>query len=243
MMNILPDRRKSRFDEGLAERMNKLAEEEARKEKLEEKVRKEEPKGVVPEQKVPATIKDICQGYEEFMRRFEEIDNIPTEITDRYNPTKKQVLEFSRRVEQYLLLPFFAGNTAIYLSALMQSSKDKEFEIDLPKRIMLNSIGYRLQGKKLAVNGNAGNWVGSNAKDSVITVNGDVCGYLGLFAQNCIIRVHGEAGDEVGYGAENSKIYITGSHNRLSEMIGKNTCVYEQRKRLLLNKRKWVRLR
>ena len=157
----------------------------------------------------------ICQGYEEFMGWSKKAGKIPTEITDRYNPTKEQVLEFSRALVRYKDLKDFARYTADYLTALMHSSKDAEFEIDMTglnkAGITLDRLGYELQGKKLTVNGNAGDWVGRIAQNSQITVNGDAGVSVGYDAKNSQITITGNAGDWVGAGAQNSQITVNGN--------------------------------
>jgi formylmethanofuran dehydrogenase subunit C len=141
------------------------------------------------------------------------INKIPTEITDRYKPTKEQVLEFSRTLVRYKDLPGFRLDTANYLTAMMHSSKDTEFVIDITELNKagktLDWLGLRLQGKTLTINGNAGSHVGSLAEGVRITVNGN-------------------AGSRVGFFAENSKIYIRGTYEEISDKIGQGTEVYQQ---------------
>jgi formylmethanofuran dehydrogenase subunit C len=156
----------------------------------------------------------ICQGYEEFMQQTNR-NMIPTEITDRYKPTKEQVLEFSRALVRYKDWKDFASDTSNYLTALMHSSKDAEFEIDVTElnkagRI-LNYLGHRLQGKRLTVNGNAGELVGGYAQNSQITVNGNAGDLAGIYAQNSQITVNGNAGNRVGYYAKDSQITVNGN--------------------------------
>ena len=200
----------------------------------------------------------ICEGYEEFMQHTNR-NMIPTEITDSYNPTKEQVLEFSRALVRYKDLKDFASDTADYLTALMHSSRDKEFEIDLTELNKtggtLDCLGYELHGKKLTVNGDAGNGVGLWAKDSQITVNGGAgngvgggakdsqitvngnAGYnVGQDAKDSQITVNGNAGDDVGYVAKDSQIRIKGTYKSLSDEIGEGTEICQMQNGI------WVRV-
>jgi hypothetical protein len=250
-LNILPEKRKSRFDEGLAERVNKLAEEEARREKLEarlkeraEKAQQKMPKQIV----IAADIYHLCQGYEEFMRIANSPSHprefIPTELTDKYSPTKEQILEFSRTLIDYFCVCGFSDYTARYITALMQSSKDTEFVLDLTELgVLIHKLGFKLKDKNLIINGNVGDGVGAGASNSQITVIGnagcdagafmagsqltvhgnvgsDVCKYAG----DSIIRIHGNAG-YVGDYATDCQIYVKGTC-RLSDYLGKGTEVH-----------------
>jgi hypothetical protein len=255
-LNILPGQRKPRFNPNLSDIVNKeaeewekqeaakLAEEEARKEALEARRKgKAEPQLVMPEQKVAAGIEDICRGYEEFMRIANSPSHpsefIPTEITDRYRPTKERVLEFSRALVNYTLLFEFKSHTATYLAALMQSSKDCEFELDLTGLYCkLCYLGIDLQGKKLAVTGCAGDFVGDGATDSEITVKGDAGNSVGRNAKNSKIKIDGNAGHWVGVNAVNSKIVITGTYLSLSDEIGGGTEIYQEQAKGMLFLRK-----
>jgi hypothetical protein len=180
----------------------------------------------------------ICQGYEEFMQQANR--DIPTEITDRYNPTKEQVLAFSRALVRYKDLKDFASDTSNYLTALMHSSKDTEFEIDLTELneagLTLNYLGYKLQGKKITVNGNAGNRVGNYAQNSQITINGNAGKNVGFIAENSQITVNGDAGDGVGQDAKDSQICIKGTYKSLSDIIGAGTEIYKMQNGI------WVRV-
>ena len=195
----------------------------------------------------------ICLGYEEFIAKQNEDTDypvIPTEITDRYNPTKEQILEFSRALVNYKDLNEFLWATSHYLTALMHSSKDTEFEIDLTELNKagktLDWLGCFLQGKKLTLKGNAGDNFGAYAKNSNIIVNGNAKDNVGEAAQNSQIIVDGNAGDSVGnealnsnitingnagdlvgWDAKNCKIYIKGSYAALSGEIGEGTEIYQ----------------
>jgi formylmethanofuran dehydrogenase subunit C len=207
-----------------------------------------------------SSLEEICKGYQEYMGLSDKGDEIPTEITNRYKPTKEQVLEFSKILIKYKDLAYFTHYTAKYLTALMHSSKDKDFVLDLTELNKtgdaLHWLGDGLKGKSLTIIGNAGERVGLEAENSKITVNGNV-GHLvgfdainsditingnaghavGSYAEDSQITVNGNAGDDVGGSAKNSKIYIKGRYESLSQKIGENTKIYQMRNR------KWVRVK
>ena len=164
------------------------------------------------ETQITKDIAEICKGYEEFMSWRDRSTKIPTKITDKYKPTAQQILNFSKKLTDYVNLNDFVDDTSNYLTALMHSSSDKKFTIDLTeltnKNILLHFLGYKLQNKILEVNGNAGSWVGHFAENSNITINGN-------------------AGYSVGWVAENSKIYVKGKIESLSVNIGEGTEIYQ----------------
>jgi|GEM_PF-1774376 len=176
---------------------------------------------------------EICKGYEKYMNSDNRTGMIPTYITDKLHPTKEQIEEFSKILPDYKNLKGFETHTSLYLSALMQSSEDKEFTIDMKplnnEGILLQNLAYKLKGKKLTINGNTGNYFGLYAEDCEITLNGNTLWSIGLDAQNCRITVNGDTGFDVGEYATKCEIYIKGNCQSLSERIGKETNVYQWR--------------
>jgi len=104
MNKIIGEPGKSKYNPKLAARLNKLAEQG----KLEKTLK-------------IITIEDICKGYKEYMdsikTKEEFTDNIPTDITEDFNPTKEQILEFSKKLINYKDLNNFNPFTSYYLSA------------------------------------------------------------------------------------------------------------------------------
>lgn len=173
---------------------------------------------------ISATLEDICRGYEEFMNQSQEdkYKKIPIDITEKLNPTKKQIEEFSRILPKYKSLDYFTGCTANYLTALMQASKDESFVLDMrplnPEGILLNFLGYKLNRylvnekivKELIIKGNVGDFVGHDAEKCPIIIEGNAGGCVGCCAEDCPITIKGNAGNSVGHYAVNCPITIEG---------------------------------
>ena len=234
--NILgtPQNRKSRIVPGLVEQLNRECSEAEKQEKKNQSLEQKTSKRIILD------IKDICRGYEEFMGWGERSKQIPIEITDKYDPTKQQVLEFSKYLINYNDLRYFVSNSPNYLTALMHSSKEEEFEINLQElnknNILLHYLGYKLKDKVLVVNGDMGICVGSYTKNSKITINGNAGDYVGSNAKNSKITINGNVGESVGYSAENCEIYVRGHITSISNSMI-NSKIFQFRNN------KWVEVR
>lgn len=158
-------------------------------------------------------LEDICDGYEKYMRSGNRF-SIPTDITSKFEfkPNSKEIEEFSKMLPEYRKLENFNYSTANYLTALMRSSRDKEFVLEMKPLneygVVLHNIGDDLANKKFVVNGK----VGEN---------------LGLFARNCNITLNGDAQQDVGKFAKHCKIFINGSYRSISRDIKWGTRVYQ----------------
>jgi len=125
---------------------------------------------------------------------------------------------------------YFESFTGCYLSALINGSKDKDFNIITnyltktidyigyknTKNIDVNGsvgrwVGFRMEGGKITINGNTGWYVGDRMKDGKITVNGNAGVWVGFFMENGKITINGNAGDRVGYEMKDGKITIKGN--------------------------------
>ena len=213
MISIIGDRGKRRmYDPDLAEKVNRELKEGRLKRVNQEEMQK------------------ICKGYEEFINNHYEKFHIPKDITDKFNPTKEQILEFSKRLVEYKDFEGFELNIANYLTALMHSSEDNEFTIDLTELnkegILLAKLGYKLENKKLIINGNVGSFVGEDAKDSEIIVNGSAKHYAGNYMHKSKITINGIAGNYAGNDARDSEIYIKDYCGNLTT-VGKGTKIYK----------------
>jgi len=236
------------YDPNLAEKVNRELKEEIERE---DKRREFLQKGYKEFEK---EIKNICKGYEKF-KRMKMIDPnyIPTDITDKLNPTKAQITAFCNRLAEYKDLYNF-NDTSKYLTALMHSSEDDNFLIDFTKLneagIVLDDVGYRLKNKKLTVYGNVGiafgnhaeksdiyvsgdtgNFAGNDAKNSEIYVYGDAGSSAGSGAKNSRIIIDGNAGNDIGVGAKDCKIYVKGTIDRLSDQIREGTKIHKGKRR------------
>ena len=216
---IIPDRDRKKYPDPdkVAAEFSKQVEEELRRKALEERLKpkqkqnleKKVEKEKVEKTGIPASLEEICKGYEKFMAWKDRAGEIPTEITDKYNPTSEQIKQFSKNLIKYKDLEGFITFTANYLTALMHSSQDKEFVIDLTElnkeNIRLNFLGIQLINKKLTINGDVGNGVGYEAKNCQITVNGNAGDWVGSYAKKCQIKIKGKIkslSDYIGKGTE-----------------------------------------
>ena len=169
-------------------------------------------------------LEEICYRYEEFMMRGDErIFKIPRDITDALGRiTSREILEFSKILADYYPLDGLVKYTGNYLTALMESSPEKEFEIDLrnERGIFFHYIGYGLRGRILNVHGDLGGWVGYRAGNSRIIVNGNVGDNIGKDSHHLTLIVNGDVGNNVGYHAGNSRIIVNGN---VEDNIGKDS--------------------
>jgi len=123
----------------------------------------------------------------------------------------KEITGFSLLLEEHENKNDFERFTGCYLSALINSSKDKDFKIFtnyLSKTI--DYIGCK-NTKNIILNGNAGDRVGDRMKDGKITVNGNTGWGAGFFMENGKITINGNAGDGVGLGMKDGEITVNGN--------------------------------
>ena len=121
------------------------------------------------------------------------------------------ITEFSLLLGEHENNKYFEDFTGCYLSALINSSDDKDFKIFtnyLSKTI--HDIGYE-NTKNIDVNGNAGDRVGSDMKKGKITVNGNAGDEVGCGMEDGKITINGNAGYWVGDGMVDGKITINGN--------------------------------
>ncbi|MBR9706756.1 hypothetical protein GOV14_06995 [Candidatus Pacearchaeota archaeon] len=160
----------------------------------------------------------ICKGYVDFMQWTHKTGEIPRSITDRLVPTEKHIKDFIEFLPLYRNLGGFSDFTANYLTALMHSSKERQFNVNLSNLsnldISLNNLGYQLRDSVLTINGAAGHFVGRKAVDSIISIRGNCGNWLGDLAQNSTIVVTGDVKDSLGSSAKGCKIYVLGNAGR-----------------------------
>ena len=151
------------------------------------------------------TVDDICRRYEECIRRVSvQYPDNPSECYDigltslkGLEYTAQDVAAFSLRLKQYEENSRYTG---FFLSALMNTCPDKEFEIFTEHlETPIDSIGYK-NTKQVTVNGDAGNNVGGSMGGGSITINGDVGYSVGIYMKGGSIIVNGNAGGGLGNG-------------------------------------------
>ena len=92
----------------------------------------------------------------------------------------------------------------LFLSTLINKNIKGGEKIELTTVIRINFLFYKLENAEAYVK-KAGNWLGSDAKNSKIYAE-EAGNYTGYNIQNCELYVK-ETGNRLGAGAENSKIY------------------------------------
>ena len=151
--------------------------------------------------------------------------------------SSNNITEFSLLLGEHENKKHFEWFTGLYLSALINSSKDKDFKIFtnyLSKTI--HEIGYK-NTKNIDVNGNVGVAVGWYMKDGEITINRNAGAFVGWDMKDGEITINGNVGDEVGSGMKDGKIHLNGEYKRLSdEIYGGN--IYHKDKLIVENGRK-----
>jgi len=187
----------------------------------EEKVEIIKPKGIRNE-----TLDLIIEKYKEGLKKYGLYEKgklkikIPEYESANYYIAKssapseipsERITEFSLLLGEYENNKYFENFTGLYLSALINKSKDKDFKIitnGLSKTI--DYIGYE-NAKNIDVNGNAGDKVGDGMKNGEITINGNAGDEVGYYMEDGEITINGNAGYGVGDGMKDGKITINGN--------------------------------
>jgi formylmethanofuran dehydrogenase subunit C len=149
------------------------------------------------------------------------------------NCTSKDIEEFSLELVAFEDHKEFKDRAGLFLSALIESSKDKKFIIHtkhLKKKI--NYLGYEAK-KNIVIEGGVGDWVGAYMREgSSIKVNGDAGYYVGAWMEKgSSIKVNGDAGHFVGaWMWEGSKIYLNGNYRFIGPDISPGGKIYHKGK-------------
>jgi len=180
------------------------------------------------------TLDRIVEGYEKGLENYGlyEEDKLKIEIPEGeywyYYIAKssapseiqsKEITEFSLLLEEHENKKYFENFTGYYLSALINSSRDKDFKIItnyLTKTI--DWIGYE-NTKNIVVTGNAGWGVGNRMEDGEITVNGNAGWWVGWNMKDGKITINGNAGYGVGNRMEDGEIHLNGDYESLGGYI------------------------
>lgn len=165
----------------------------------------------IPEIKSNPDLEYLIREYEEFMEKATDFfvsEKLYEELKlDTEHLSSKNIEQFSLVLGKYQQLENFYIS-GIYLSNLINYSKDEEFTIHTNHiDYLIEDIGYK-NTKNITVNGNAGSFIGRKMQGGIITVNGDTGYYVGYQMQNGIITINGNAGDFVGYHMKGGIITI-----------------------------------
>jgi len=163
-------------------------------------------------------------------------------ITKSSAPSKTSsdnITEFSLLLGEYENKKYFKDFIGCYLSALINSSDNKDFKIFTNYLLKtIDHIGYE-NAKNIDVNGNAGNWVGGYMKDGKITVTGNAGDWIGEEMKDGKITINGNAGGGVGDRMKNGKIHLNGDYKGLSKYISGGN-IYHKDKLIVGNGRKLI---
>ncbi len=159
-------------------------------------------------------VKEICLFYDEWDKK----NNIPEFLLDIYHRgidclqakqfTMKDVFDFSIFLKNYEQRKYFY-RTGFFLSALIQTSKEENFEVHTKHlHEKLNYVGSFSEGKNLVVLGSSGFDTGHGLKSGRIIVKGDADTNLGASSEGGEIIVLGKI-EDIGMGCK-AKIYHRG---------------------------------
>jgi hypothetical protein len=147
----------------------------------------------------------------------------------RLHCTASKVEKFNIALAELQEEAGFRGKAGLFLSALINNSKDTEFVIHTnhlaesiehlgcmnTKNIRVNGdagydIGRSMKSGIIIVKGNANYGVGVLMEGGTITVEGDGGGEVGVLMQGGIITVEGNAGDWVGMDMNDGTVIVKG---------------------------------
>jgi hypothetical protein len=186
----------------------------------------------------------ITKGYEKLLE--EEVKELVwlvqyNTVIKAYTLAEKVVKEFEYKVEDieefcYELdstdkIPYLiTGPAGIYISALCNYAQEEEIILKLNDlKTQINLLGYRLPvGKKVAVEGNLGDFTGIGMEGGELAVEGNAKNYTGAGMKSGRIRVTKNIGLHTGEWMMGGEIYVGGRVRGLGKIVdGK---VYENEK-------------
>jgi hypothetical protein len=126
----------------------------------------------------------------------------------------EDVETFSILLEGFQAGKNFPYKAGLFLSALINSSKDTEFVIHTAHLRPIDYLGYR-NTKNITVDGDIGNWVGAEMESGAITVKGCTGKHVGDFMGDGKIIVEGNAHGFVGQNMKKGSILVMGDANAM----------------------------
>lgn len=186
----------------------------------------------------------ITKGYEKLLE--EEVKELVwlvqyNTVIKAYTLAEKVVKEFEYKAEDieefcYELdstdkIPYLiTGPAGIYISALCNYAQEEEIILKLNDlKTQINLLGYRLPvGKKVAVEGNLGDFTGIGMEGGELVVEGNAKNYTGAGMKSGRIRVTKNIGLHTGEWMMGGEIFVRGRVRGLGKIVdGK---VYEDEK-------------
>ncbi|MEM2934554.1 MAG: hypothetical protein QXQ02_09270 [Halobacteria archaeon] len=167
---------------------------------------------------------EIIEDYEKWRAKVYYIDDI-LQIPRPRSYSARDIHRFSKYPYEVKDREF--THSGVFLSLLVNESKDSEFELELGERINYlgrenrkkisirgnvgSYLGYYMQGGEIIVQGSAGDRVGSCMNGGRIIIKGEAGDWLGESMQNGEIIVEGSAGAGAGFNMSGGRIWIKGS--------------------------------
>ncbi len=186
----------------------------------------------------------ITKGYEKLLE--EEVKELVwlvqyNTVIKAYTLAEKVVKEFEYKAEDieefcYELdstdkIPYLiTGPAGIYISALCNYAQEEEIILKLNDlKTQINLLGYRLPvGKKVAVEGNLGDFTGIGMEGGELVVEGNAKNYTGAGMKSGIVRISKNIGLHTGEWMMGGEIFVGGRVRGLGKIVdGK---VYEDDK-------------
>ncbi len=186
----------------------------------------------------------ITKGYEKLLE--EEVKELVwlvqyNTVIKAYTLAEKVVKEFEYKAEDieefcYELdstdkIPYLiTGPAGIYISALCNYAQEEEIILKLNDlKTQINLLGYRLPvGKKVAVEGNLGDFTGIGMEGGELVVEGNAKNYTGAGMKSGRINVAKNIGLHTGEWMMGGEIFVGGRVRGLGKIVdGK---VYEDEK-------------
>jgi hypothetical protein len=124
----------------------------------------------------------------------------------------KDIELFSVALSQFQNTPNFSLRAGIFLSALINNSKGREFII-ITKHISPSILAIGKQNtKNITIDGDTSSFIGGGMKKGKITINGNVCGDgLGILMNGGTIIVNGCCETDVGSKMKRGQIIVNGA--------------------------------
>ncbi len=189
-------------------------------------------------------LSQITKGYEKLLE--EEVKELVwlvqyNTVIKAYTLAEKVVKEFEYKAEDieefcYELdstdkIPYLiTGPAGIYISALCNYAQEEEIILKLNDlKTQINLLGYRLPvGKKVAVEGNLGDFTGIGMEGGELVVEGNAKNYTGAGMKSGIVRISKNIGLHTGEWMMGGEIFVGGRVRGLGKIVdGK---VYEDGK-------------
>jgi len=142
--------------------------------------------------------------------------------------------EFCHRLDSGSEMPYLiAGPAGIYVSALCNTAAEDTIVLELGSmQRQIHFLGYRLPyGKKLRIEGDAGNFVGAALQGGDLTVNGSAGDWTGAGMVDGKITIVKQCGRSTGEWMQGGEIWVGGHIRGLGRSV--SGMIYQQGEALI----------